>query len=70
MSKRGSVYLRRALWNAATVAAQKDPVLSAFYLKKRAEGKDYMTSIGAVSHKLCNIVFAVLRDRSPYVPRV
>ena len=70
MSKRGSPYLRRALWNAATVAAQKDPALSAFYQKKRAEGKDYMTSIGAVSHKLCNIVFAVLRDKKPYVPRV
>jgi len=70
MSKRGSVYLRRALWNAATVAAQQDPALSAFYQKKRAEGKDYMTAIGAVSHKLCNIVFAVLRDKKAYVPRV
>lgn len=68
MSKRGSVYLRRALWNAATVAAQKDPALSAFYQKKRAEGKDYMTAIGAVSHKLCNIAFAVLRDKKAYVP--
>lgn len=70
MSKRGSVYLRRALWNAATVAARQDPALSAFYQKKRAEGKDYMTAIGAVSHKLCNIVFAVLRDKKPYTPRV
>lgn len=70
MSKRGSVYLRRALWNAAVVAAQQDPALSVFYQKKRAEGKDYMTAIGAVSHKLCNIVFAVLRDKKPYVPRI
>src|SRR5665647_3012546 len=69
MSKRGSPYLRRALWNAATVAAQKDPVMSAFFQKKRDEGKDYMTAIGAVTHKLCNIVFAVLRDKKPYVPR-
>lgn len=70
MSKRGSVYLRRALWNAAVVAAQQDPVMSAFYQKKRSEGKDYMTAIGAVSHKLCNIVFAVLRDKKTYVPKV
>lgn len=69
MSKRGSVYLRRALWNAAVVAARQDPALSAFYEKKRSEGKDYMTAIGAVAHKLCNIVFAVLRDKKPYIPR-
>jgi len=68
MSKRGSVYLRRAVWNAATVAAQKNPILSEFYQKKRNEGKDYMTSIGAVSRKLCYIIFAVLRDKKPYFP--
>jgi len=68
MSKRGSVYLRRAIWIAATVAAQKNPVLKDFYQKKRDEGKDYMTSIGAVSRKLCYIIFAVLRDKKPYVP--
>jgi transposase len=68
MSKRGSVYLRRAIWNAAVVAAQKNPVLSEFYQKKRAEGKDYMTSIGAVSRKLCYIIFAVLRDKKTYIP--
>ncbi len=55
---------------SATVAAQKDPALSVFYQKKRNEGKDYMTAIGAVSHKLCNIVFAVLRDKKPYVPAI
>lgn len=70
MSKRGSTYLRRAVWNAAVVAAQKDPALNAFYLKKRDEGKNYMTTIGGVSHKLLNIVFAVMRDNKPYFPRV
>jgi transposase len=69
MSKRGSTYLRRAVWNAAVVAAQKDPALNAFYLKKRDEGKDYMTTIGGVSHKLLNIVFAIMRDNKPYIPR-
>jgi transposase len=68
MSKRGSVYLRRAIWNAATVAAQKNPILSAYYEKKRADGKDYMTAIGAVAHKLCFVIYAVLRDKKPYIP--
>ena len=68
MSKRGSPYLRRAVWLAATVAAFKDPAISAFYQKKRSEGKDHLTAIGHVCHKILAIIFAVLRDNKPYVP--
>ena len=68
MSKRGSPYLRRAIWLASTVAAFKDPALGRFYEKKRAEGKDHLTAIGHVCHKILAIVFAVLRDNKPYVP--
>jgi len=68
MSKRGSPYLRRSLWLAASVAYRFDPVLAAFYQKKRDEGKPHMTAIGAVARKLTYIVFAVLRDKKPYVP--
>lgn len=45
MSKRGSPYLRKAIFQAALVAAFKDPVLSAYYQKKRAEGKHHLTCI-------------------------
>ena len=68
MSKRGSPHLRRAIWLAATVAAFHDPVLSAFYQKKRAEGKHHSTVIGAVARKLTLIVYTVLRNNKPYVP--
>lgn len=68
MSKRGSPYLRRAVWLAATVATFKDPAISAFYQKKRSEGKDHLTAIGHVCHKILAIIFAVLRDNKPYVP--
>ena len=68
MSKRGSPHLRRAIWLAATVAAFHDPVLSAFYQKKRTEGKHHYTAIGAVARKLTFIIYAVLRDNKPYVP--
>ena len=37
MSKRGSPYLRRAIWQASTVAVNCDPTLKAFMEKKRAE---------------------------------
>lgn len=66
MSKRGSPYLRKALFQAALVAAFNDPVFSAFYKKKRAEGKHHLTAIGAVARKLCNIIFAVLKYNQPY----
>ena len=66
MSKRGSPYLRRALWQASTLAIMRDSALKTFFDKKRVEGKSYMTAIGRVTKKLTNIIFAVLRDLKPY----
>ena len=68
ISKRGSPYLRRAIWLASTVAAFKDPAIHALYERKRAEGKDHMTVIGHICRKMISIIFAVLRDNTPYVP--
>ena len=68
ISKKGSPYLRRAIWMAATVAAFSDPVLSEYYQSLRARGKHHLTAVGAVARKLCNIIFAVLRDNKPYIP--
>lgn len=66
MSKRGSPYLRKALFQSALIAAFHDPVFSAFYQKKRSEGKHHLTAIGAVARKLCNTIFAVLKYNVPY----
>lgn len=70
MSKRGSPYLRRAIWLTATVAAFKDSAISSYYQRKRSEGKFHLTSLGHVSRKMVNIIFAVLRDNTPYVPAI
>ena len=69
MSKRGSPYLRKALFQAALVASFKDPVLSTYYQKKRNEGKHHLTCVGAVARKMCNIIYAVLKNNQPYVPK-
>ena len=72
MSKRGSPHLRRALFQAALVAAtgrNPDPTLRAFYLKKRAEGKHHSVCVGAVSRKLCYIIHAVLKENRPFEVR-
>lgn len=50
------------------VAAFNNPVLSAYYQKKRAEGKHHYTAIGAVARKLLYITFAVLTRNQPYTP--
>ena len=68
ISKRGSPYLRRAIWSAASRAAFCDPVLSDYYQSLRKRGKHHLTAVGAVARKLCNIIFAVLRDNKPYQP--
>lgn len=70
MSKRGSPYLRLAIWLAATIASFKDPAISLYYQRKRAEGKSHLTALGHVSRKMVNIIFAVLRDSFPYVPAI
>lgn len=68
ISKRGSPYLRRAIWTAANRAAFCDPVLSNYYQSLKSRGKHHLTAVGAVARKMCNIIFAVLRDNKPYVP--
>ena len=55
MSKRGSPNLRKALFQAALIAAFHDPVFSAFYQKKRSEGKHHLTAVGAVARNIPQI---------------
>lgn len=66
MSKRGSPYLRTALFRAAVIAANHDPVFSAYYQKKRLQGKHHLVAVGAVARKLCNIIHAILKNNVPY----
>lgn len=66
MTKRGSPYLRKALFQAALVASNCDPVFRAYYLKKRAEGKHHKVAVGAVARKLCHTIYAVLKNNTPY----
>jgi transposase len=66
LSKRGSPYLRRAIWQAAFVASNKDKALKMYYQKLRKRGKSHGTAIGAVSRKLVNIIFAVWTQNQPY----
>ena len=68
ISKRGSPYLRRAIWLAAGRAAFCDPILSEYYQSLRARGKHHLTAVGAVSRKLCNTIYTILKEDRPWQP--
>ena len=67
MSKRGSPYLRWALWIAADRARLYDPAMRAYYAKKRSEGKCHKVAMSAVVRKLVSVIYAVMRDGAAYV---
>lgn len=75
MSKRGSRLARRVLFTVALVSVRgsksgtpNNPVLKDYYDKKKLS-KPKMVALGAVMHKISNIIFAVLRDNVPFVLR-
>ena len=73
MSKRGSSLARRILHMIALNNLKLDkgtkspvnPVIYDYYLLK-CTGKKKKVAVGAVMHKICNIIFAMLRDNKPF----
>lgn len=72
MSKRGSPIARRVVHTIALVSialnrngSANNPVLRYYYLKK-CQSKPKMVALGAIMHKVCNIVFAILRDEKEF----
>jgi transposase len=69
MSKRGSHYLRYAVWQAATTCLLHNEELATYYRKKRAEGKPHGVAMGAVCRKLLARIYVVLKEQRPYAIR-
>lgn len=72
ISKRGSRIARRVIHTIALVSialnrngTANNPVLREYYLKK-CQSKPKMVALGAIMHKVCNIVFAILRDEKEF----
>jgi len=66
LMKRGSPYLRSALFLAANVARVYDPELAEYYAKKKAEGRSHKEVLCIISRKLLHRIWAVLRDQREY----
>ena len=66
MEKRGSRYLRYALYNATKYVCHWDSAFADYLAKKRAEGKHYNMAISHAAKKLIRLIFAMEKSRQPY----
>lgn len=62
ISKRGSTYLRYAIYRAAFVIIYNNETFNKFYLDKRAQGKSHRVALGHVCNKLVRVIFKIPTD--------
>lgn len=70
LTKRGSPYLRRAMYLAAAAAQRHDPELKATYDKKRAEGKRYREATIVVARRIITRIYAVWKRGTVYQQKI
>ena len=68
MEKRGSRYLRYAIFNATKYVCRWEPAFAAYLAKKRAEGKHYNVAVSHAAKKLVRLIFAMEKSRQPFRP--
>ena len=66
MEKRGSRYLRFALFNATKYVCHCDPTFAAYLAKKRAEGKHYNVAISHAAKKLVRVIYQLEKSGQTY----
>jgi len=66
MVKKGSKYLRNAVFQATKAAYISDPIMRAYVDKKRDEGKHFFVALSHGMKKMVRIIFAVLMSGKEY----
>jgi len=66
ISKRGSKYLRNAIWYSAMVACRVDDKFKKFYQDRRNKGKSHRYSVTAAANKLTKVIYHVLKNKCEY----
>lgn len=69
MVKRGSTYLRWAMFQSARLVAMRDKTFKDYLAKKRSEGKHFNVAISHVSKKLLRTIFYMLKHNVTFVPQ-
>jgi hypothetical protein len=54
----------------AAFASLRSPESKTFYDRKRAEGKKHNAALICLARRRCDVLFAMIRDKKPYQPRV
>ena len=67
MEKRGSRYLRYALYNAAKYVCHWDSTFAEYLAKKRAEGKHYNVAISHAIKKLVRVIYHLEKTNQQYI---
>ena len=70
MVKKGSKYLRNAIFQATKSAYVTDPVMRAYVDRKRAAGKHFFVALSHGMKKMVRVIFAVLKSGAPYAPPI
>ena len=68
MEKRGSRYLRYALYNATKYVCHWDESFGTYLEKKRSEGKHYNVALSHATKKLVRLIFAMEKSGRAYIP--
>ena len=69
MEKRGSRYLRYALFNAAKLVCTWDNTFFEYLAKKRNEGKHYNVAVSHAAKKLVRLIFTLQKSGQSYIPK-
>ena len=67
MEKRGSRYLRYALYNATKYVCHWDESFALYLAKKRAEGKHYNVALSHATKKLVRTIYAMEKSKQAYI---
>lgn len=68
MEKRGSRYLRYALFNAAKNVCRWEPTFNSYLAKKRLEGKHYYVALSHAMKKLLRVMYHLEKEHCTYQP--
>lgn len=66
MEKRGSRYLRYALFNATKFVCMWDDTFATYLARKRSEGKHYNVAISHAAKKLVRVIYQMEKTGQSY----
>lgn len=66
ISKRGSTYLRYAIYRVAFLIIYNNETFHNYYIDKRSQGKKHRVALGHVCNKLVRVIFKLLTDDIPF----